>query len=98
MSDQIRRAQGNIWPWPVSNPTLGITAEEIKVQKPNPPKDPSIQPVPELRSTEFLTPSTNSEHLRLAPPAAANPLATAVGPQHDHIMVRIALDKARGAN
>ncbi|MEW5849499.1 MAG: hypothetical protein AB2A00_11830 [Myxococcota bacterium] len=100
MSDKVggNRSPATVWPWPVSNPTLGITAEEIRVQKPTPPKDPSIQPIPEARATEFLAPTTNSEHLRLSPPAAANPLATAVGPQHDHIMVRVALGKARGAN
>jgi hypothetical protein len=97
MSDQVRRQTGGaVWPWPVANPTLGVTAEEIKVQRATGPKDPSIQPIPETRATEFLNPTTSSEHLRLSPPAAANPMATATGPMHDHFKVRAALDKARG--
>lgn len=96
MSDQVRRQQGAVWPWPVNNPTLGVTADEIKVQRPSGPKDPSIQPIPEVRATEFLNPTTGSEHLRLSPPAAANPMATPTGPVHDHFKVRAALDKAKG--
>ena len=96
MSDQIRSNRGTVWPWPVSNPTLGVTAEEVKVQRAQLTKDPTIQPIPEPRAVEFLNPSTSSEHLRLSPPAAANPLATAVGPLHDHFMVRSALTKAKG--
>lgn len=95
MSDKIGARQ--IWPWQTGTSIAGVTAEEIKVQKPQAPKDPSIQPIPEARATEFLTPSSNSEHLRLSPPAAANPLITPLGPQHDHLMVRSALDKARGS-
>ena len=58
MSDQVRRQTGGaVWPWPVANPTLGVTAEEIKVQRATGPKDPSIQPIPETRATEFLNPT-----------------------------------------
>jgi hypothetical protein len=97
MSDSVRNQKRGVWPWPVSNPTLGITAEEIKAQKPLAPKDPAIQPIPEPGAVEFLNPSTNSEHLRLAPPAAANPMATATGPAHDHFKVRSALEKSKGS-
>lgn len=96
MSDQIRRNTTNVWPWPVANPTLGVTAEEIKVQRANVAKDPTIQPIPETRAIEFLTPTTSSEHLRLSPPAAANPMATPTGPSLDHFKVRVALDKSKG--
>lgn len=100
MSDQIRNGgrTGGVWPWPTTNPTLGVTADEIKVAKPNAAKDPFLQPIPEVRATEFLNPTKGSDHLRLSPPAAANPMATATGPIHDHFKVRTALDKAKGAN
>lgn len=98
MSDQIRRQQGGaVWPWPVANPTLGVTAEELKVQKGTGAKDPTIQPIPETRAIEFLNPSTSSEHLRLAPPPTAqNLMATPTGPVHHHFKVRTALDRAKG--
>jgi hypothetical protein len=95
MSDKIG-ANRTVWPWPVQNGVLGLTADEIKVQRATVSKDPAIQPIPETRATEFLAPTGNSEHLRLSPPAAANPLVTPTGPLHDHIMVRAALEKARG--
>ena len=98
MSDNIRNGGGprTVWPWPTTNPTLGVTADEIKAAKPVANKDPQIQPIPETKALEFLNPTTSSEHLRLAPPAAANPMATATGPVHDHFKVRSALGKAKG--
>jgi hypothetical protein len=97
MSDQVRRQGGGaVWPWPVANPTLGVTAEEIKLQRGANVKDPTVQPIPEPRATEFLNPTTSSEHLRLAPPGPANPQVTATGPTLYHFKVRGALDKARG--
>lgn len=98
MSDQIRRGgnAGGVWPWPVANPTLGVTADEIKLQKANMAKDPTVQPIPETRATEFLNPTTSSEHMRLAPPAGNNQMVTPTGPLHFHFKVRAALEKAKG--
>lgn len=100
MSDNIRNGgaggAGKVWPWPTTNGVVGVTADEIKAQKASLVKDPTIQPIPETKATEFLNPSTSSEHLRLSPPAAANPMATPTGPVHDHFKVRSALDKAKG--
>lgn len=97
MSDQIRQRGGAVWPWPVANPTLGVTAEELKIQKGTGAKDPTVQPIVQTRALEFLNPTTSSEHLRLAPPAqAGNTMATPTGPVHHHFKVRTALDRAKG--
>lgn len=81
------------WPFPTA-PGLGISAEELKVTRPTAEKDPAITPIAQTAPTEFLNPSTSSEHLRLQTPVAANPMATPTGPLHDHIQIREAAAKA----
>jgi hypothetical protein len=81
---------------PVSLPfpkvsTYGVTAEEMKVLKPRVDVNPASAPMAEVGPTEFLNPSTSSEHLRLQVPNAADPLATPLGPLHDHLQIQAAL-------
>lgn len=84
------------WPFPTA-PGLGVSIEEVKAREARPERDPMITPIPTARPTEFLTPSGSSEHLRLQAPLAANPLATATGPKHDHFHIREALAKSQAA-
>ncbi|MFH1812339.1 MAG: hypothetical protein ABIJ09_26620 [Pseudomonadota bacterium] len=83
------------WPFPVGT-GLGVSADELKAQQAKPDRDPMLSPIPQVGPTEFLAPTTNSEQLRLQVPTAASPLATPVGPLHDHIYIRKALAKAKG--
>ena len=84
------------WPFPTA-PGLGVSIEEVRAREAKPPRDPMVSPIATTGPTEFLTPSGSSEHLRLQAPLAANPLATALGPKHDHFHIREALSKARSA-
>ena len=85
------------WPFPTAT-GLGVSAEELKVQQPKPERDPAITPIAQTGPTEFLAPTSSSEHLRLQTPVAANPLATPLGPLHDHIHIRQAIAKANSPN
>ena len=81
------------WPFPTA-PGLGVCVEEVQAREAKPDKNPMVSPVPTTAPTEFLTPSTSSEHLRIQAPKAANPLATPTGPIHDHFHIRDAVLKA----
>ena len=81
------------WPFP-TRPGVGLYPEEVKLLQVRADKDPMVGPIPQIAPTEFISPTTSSEHLRLQIPKAANPLATPMGPLHDHMYIREARAKA----
>lgn len=89
ISPEVRR-----FPWlsPPGGPLRigGMTADEVKLGQGLAAR-PDVQPIAQRAPVEFLTPSTSSDHLRLAIPTAANPFATPTGPKHDHFLVRTVL-------
>lgn len=85
---EIKRALS--LPFPTTT-GLGVTAEEVKLQKAAVALSVDTSPMPQVGPTEFLNPSGSSEHLRLQVPTAANPLATVTGPLHDHLQIMDAL-------
>lgn len=72
----------------------GVTADELKVQQGKTEGAPELRPIAQRGPVEFIAPSSSSDALRLAVPAAANPYASPTGPKHDHMMVRTALSRS----
>ena len=72
----------------------GMSVDEVKIQQGKAPLRPEIAPIAKRGPVEFLQPTTSSDSLRLAVPAAANPFTTPTGPKHDHMMVRQALSRS----
>jgi hypothetical protein len=75
-------------------PAGGMTADEVKLNLGQKLTRPDLAPMAARGPVEFISPTTNSEVLRLAVPAAANPYATPVGPKHDHMMIRKTLTRS----
>ncbi len=75
-------------------PAGGMTADEVKIHLGLKLSRPETAPIAQKAPVEFIQPTTSSESLRLAVPAAANPFATPTGPRHDHMMVRRALTRS----
>ncbi len=73
----------------------GVTADELKVQQGKTEGSPELRPIAQRGPVEFIAPTSSSDSLRLAVPAAANPFASPTGPRHDHMMVRTALSRSR---
>lgn len=97
MANEIQRQQVRRFTW--VNPAgqgigpAGMTADEVKANQNVKASNPSTMPIAQRGPVEFISPTTSSESLRLAVPAAANPFATPTGPRHDHMMVRQVLGR-----
>lgn len=97
MANEIQRQQVRRFTW--VNPAgtalgpAGMTADEVKANQNVKASNPTTMPIAQRGPVEFISPTTSSESLRLAVPAAANPFATPTGPRHDHMMVRQVLSR-----
>lgn len=97
MAGEIQK-QVRAFPWvnPAGSRVVegGMTADELKIHQGPKVATPESMPIAQRGPVEFITPTTSSDHLRLAVPVAANPFATPLGPRHDHMMVRTALGRS----
>lgn len=100
MANEIQKQQVRRFPWVTPSGgaigPAGITADELKIHQGVKLPAAETMPIAQRGPVEFISPSTSSETLRLAVPAAANPYATPTGPRHDHMMIRKALQRATG--
>jgi hypothetical protein len=87
------------WVNPAGQPVAtsgGMTADEVKLNLGQKVSRPDLAPIAARAPVEFISPTSSSENLRLAVPAAANPYATPTGPKHDHMMIRKTLTRSGG--
>ena len=98
MSVGLQNNRPQQFPWVTPSGTgvqsTGMTAAELKIHQGIKPEGMEAQPIAQRGPVEFIAPTTSSEQLRLAVPAAANPYATPTGPKHDHMLVRQALSRS----
>lgn len=84
------------WPWPRNVGVLGTFPEEVKETQRRVEKNIDASPMPELAPTKLLSPSRNSENLRMGEPAVdVEMLADNYQYTLTHVVVRRLLAKAR---
>ncbi len=104
MAQSIRNDSVNLpWRQPDSDNVKGISVEELQVElKQRQPEledldgvDPvAIQPMTKREPAEYLSPTSNAEHLRLSTPRSENPFASPLGSTPVRKLLRVAVARS----